>query len=51
MQFSIKWRHYKNKFNVSPDKVRVVIDGVHTDFLTSLPKNSVTILVMLPGSF
>jgi glycosyltransferase involved in cell wall biosynthesis len=30
----------KNKFNVSPDKVRVVIDGVHTDFFNQPPKKN-----------
>lgn len=30
----------KNKFNVSPDKVRVVIDGVHTDFFNRPPKKN-----------
>jgi len=28
----------KNKFNISPDKVRVVIDGVHTDFFNQQPE-------------
>ncbi len=28
----------KNRFHISPDKVRVVIDGVHTDFFSQLPK-------------
>ena len=28
----------KNRFHISPDKVRVVIDGVHTDFFNKPPK-------------
>ena len=28
----------KNRFHINPDKVRVVIDGVHTDFFSKLPK-------------
>lgn len=28
----------KNRFNINPDKVRVVIDGVHTDFFNKPPK-------------
>lgn len=28
----------KNRFHISPDKVKVVIDGVHTDFFNKLPK-------------
>jgi len=28
----------KNKFNINPDKVRVVIDGVHTDFFNQPPE-------------
>jgi len=27
----------KNRFHISPDKVRVVIDGVHTDFFNKTP--------------
>ncbi len=28
----------KNRFNINPDRVRVVIDGVHTDFFSKPPK-------------
>ena len=28
----------KNRFHINPDKVRVVIDGVHTDFFSTPPK-------------
>jgi glycosyltransferase involved in cell wall biosynthesis len=28
----------KNRFHISPDKVRVVIDGVHTDFFNKTPE-------------
>ncbi len=28
----------KNRFNIDPDRVRVVIDGVHTDFFSKSPK-------------
>jgi len=28
----------KNRFHIKPDKVRVVIDGVHTDFFSKSPK-------------
>jgi len=28
----------KNRFHINPDKVRVVIDGVHTDFFNRRPK-------------
>ena len=28
----------KNKFHIKPDKVKVVIDGVHTDYFNKLPK-------------
>jgi glycosyltransferase involved in cell wall biosynthesis len=28
----------KNRFHINPDKVRVVIDGVHTDFFSQRPK-------------
>ena len=28
----------KNRFHIKPDKVRVVIDGVHTDFFSKPPK-------------
>lgn len=30
----------KNRFNINPDKIRVVIDGVHTDFFNQLPKEN-----------
>lgn len=28
----------KDRFHIKPDKVRVVIDGVHTDFFSKIPK-------------
>jgi glycosyltransferase involved in cell wall biosynthesis len=28
----------KNRFNIDPDRVRVVIDGVHTDFFSKTPQ-------------
>jgi glycosyltransferase involved in cell wall biosynthesis len=28
----------KNRFNIDPDRVRVVIDGVHTDFFSKIPQ-------------
>ncbi|MBN1383986.1 MAG: glycosyltransferase, partial [Elusimicrobia bacterium] len=39
----------KNKFNIHPDKVRVVIDGVHTDFFSQPPKKDLRKELGIPG--
>ncbi|MBC8387435.1 MAG: glycosyltransferase [Actinobacteria bacterium] len=39
----------KNRFHINPDKVRVVIDGVHTDFFSKLPKKGFKEELGIPG--
>ena len=39
----------KNRFNIHPDKVRVVIDGVHTDFFNQPPKKDLRKELGIPG--
>ena len=39
----------KNRFNIHPDKVRVVIDGVHTDFFNQPPKKDLRRELGIPG--
>ena len=38
----------KNRFNISPDKVRVVIDGVHTDFFDRPPSEGLKSQLGIP---
>ncbi len=38
----------KERFNISPDKVSVVIDGVHTDFFSKLPPENFRKSLLLP---
>jgi glycosyltransferase involved in cell wall biosynthesis len=40
----------KNRFNISPDRVRVVIDGVHTDFFSKPPKKGFKQKLGIPQS-
>jgi len=40
----------KNRFNIHPDKVRVVIDGVHTDFFSQPPKEGLRKELGIPGN-
>ncbi|MBU4313507.1 MAG: glycosyltransferase family 4 protein [Actinobacteria bacterium] len=39
----------KNRFHINPDKVRVVIDGVHTDFFSKPPKKGFKEELGIPG--
>ena len=40
----------KNRFNINPDRVRVVIDGVHTDFFSKPPKKGFKKKLGIPES-
>jgi len=39
----------KNRFHINPDKVRVVIDGVHTDFFSKPPNKEFKEELGIPG--
>jgi len=39
----------KNRFHINPDKVRVVIDGVHTDFFSKPPNKGFKEELGIPG--
>ena len=40
----------KNRFNINPDRVKVVIDGVHTDFFSNPPKKGFKKKLGIPQS-